>query len=312
VATLIGQVALGQLGDHLGRKPIIAFGFLLNSTLPLGLTIFRQFSLLAPLALLTGLGSACIAPMLGASYLDITAPQHRSVIQGIRESAISLSAVAGPLLATFISHWLAPQAIFTVAAVIQLSAVIPALVVLKLQRQAKAPALGRLDPGRRADTSNPLGHAGVAKVAQIHYAAHCTFITRPHYTYSRKDERLTGVQGAMRPHDRHGISWSTSDQARMSEDEEKRGCRRATVAQCAEREKQMVTSSFTSSAETKAPGDYMCTEEALLSEAERVSLQLFVARLGDGIVDDTSPFSSTERNRLLFLRWLNMHGKLPS
>jgi hypothetical protein len=56
----------------------------------------------------------------------------------------------------------------------------------------------------------------------------------------------------------------------------------------------------------------MDTEEALLSEAERASLQLFVARLGDGIVDDTSPFGRTEHNRLLFLRWLNMHGKLPS
>jgi MFS family permease len=151
VATLVGQVTLSQLGDHLGRKPIIALGFLFNSTLPLSLTVVRQFSLLAPLALFAGLGSACIAPALGASYLDITAPQHRSVIQGIRESAISFSAVAGPLLATFISHWLAPQGIFTVAAAIQLSAIILALVVLKLQSQAKTPArAGELpDTGER-------------------------------------------------------------------------------------------------------------------------------------------------------------------
>jgi hypothetical protein len=74
----------------------------------------------------------------------------------------------------------------------------------------------------------------------------------------------------------------------------------------------MITSSWTSSAETPAPGDCTLAEEALLSEAERASLQLFVTRLGDGIVDDTSPFSGTERNRLLFLRWLNMHGQLPS
>ncbi len=139
VATLVGQVALGQLGDHLGKKPILALGFLLNSTLSLGLIVFHQFSLLAPLALLAGLGSACIAPALGASYLDITAPQHRSVTQGIRESAVSFSAVVGPLLAAFLRRWLAPQGIFTVAAVTTLAAVIPALVVLKLQSQAKAP-----------------------------------------------------------------------------------------------------------------------------------------------------------------------------
>ena len=150
VATLVGQVTLSQLGDHLGKKPIIALSFLFNSTLPLGLTIVRQFSLLAPLALFAGLGSACITPALGASYLDITASQYRSVIQGIRELAISFSAVAGPLLATFISRWLAPQGIFTAAAVIQLSATILALVVLKLQRHAKAPvtAGGSLDTGK--------------------------------------------------------------------------------------------------------------------------------------------------------------------
>ncbi len=35
VATLVGQVALGQIGDHFGRKSILALGFLLNATLSL-------------------------------------------------------------------------------------------------------------------------------------------------------------------------------------------------------------------------------------------------------------------------------------
>jgi hypothetical protein len=83
-------------------------------------------------------------------------------------------------------------------------------------------------------------------------------------------------------------------------------------ARCAEREEQMGTSSFTLSAQTQVPGNCTPAEEALLSEAERASLQLFVARLGDGIADDTSLFSSTERNRLLFLWWLNLRGQLPS
>jgi hypothetical protein len=56
----------------------------------------------------------------------------------------------------------------------------------------------------------------------------------------------------------------------------------------------------------------MHAEEASLSEAERVHLRLFVASLGNGIADDTSLFSGRERNRLLFLRWLNRHGKLSS
>jgi hypothetical protein len=57
-----------MLCDHLGRKPILALGFLLNSTLSLGLIVFHQFSLIAPAAILAGLGSAFIAPALGASY----------------------------------------------------------------------------------------------------------------------------------------------------------------------------------------------------------------------------------------------------
>lgn len=139
VAALVGQVALGQLGDHLGGKLILVPGFLFNSALSLGLLLFHQFSPLALAALFAGLGSAFITTRLGVYYLDMTTPQHRAVALGIRESAISLGAVAGPLLATFVSRWLVPQGIFTVAAVTQLSAVILALVVLKLQSQAKHP-----------------------------------------------------------------------------------------------------------------------------------------------------------------------------
>jgi MFS family permease len=113
-----------MLGDHLGRKPILALGFLLNSTLSLGLIVFHQFSLIAPAAILAGLGSAFIAPALGASYLDITVPQQRSVIQGIRESAVSFSAVASPL---------------------------PALVVLKLQDRVQYPASSRDYTVRKTD-----------------------------------------------------------------------------------------------------------------------------------------------------------------
>ena len=129
-----------MLGDHFRRMPIGALGFLLNSTFSLGLIIFHQFSLLAPLALLAGLGSAFITTGLGASYLDITVPQHRSVAMGIRESAVSFGAVAGPLLGAFIGHWLAPPGIFTVAALTMLAAVILAFAVLKLQGQVQYPA----------------------------------------------------------------------------------------------------------------------------------------------------------------------------
>lgn len=53
---------------------------------------------------------------------------------------------------------------------------------------------------------------------------------------------------------------------------------------------------ITPSRETQAPGKSTHVEEASLSEAERTSLQVFVTRLGEGIADDTSPFSSSEIN----------------
>jgi hypothetical protein len=68
----------------------------------------------------------------------------------------------------------------------------------------------------------------------------------------------------------------------------------------------------TPSRETQAPNKLAHAEETSLNETERASLRLFVARLGVGIADDTSLFSSMERNRLLFLRWLEMHDKLSS
>lgn len=74
----------------------------------------------------------------------------------------------------------------------------------------------------------------------------------------------------------------------------------------------MIRSIFTPRVETRTPSEPTHVGQAPLSETERASLRLVVARLGEGIADDTSPFSSTERHRLLFLRWLEIHGKLSS
>ena len=115
-------------------------------------SMMTGFGIAMPVAaLLAGLGSAFITTGLGVCYLDITDSQHRSVAVGIRESAVSFGAVAGPLLAAFISRWLAPQGIFTIAALTTLAAAILALVVLMPQSQARAHAFAdtSVDAGRR-------------------------------------------------------------------------------------------------------------------------------------------------------------------
>ena len=50
----------------------------------------------------------------------------------------------------------------------------------------------------------------------------------------------------------------------------------------------MIRSIFTPRAETRTPSELTRAEQAPLSEAERASLRLVVARLGEGIADDTS------------------------
>jgi DHA1 family multidrug resistance protein-like MFS transporter len=106
LALLVGQAGLGRLGERLSRKLRIALGFLLTSALPLGLLLCHRLALLVLGALLAGLGSALITPALESSYLDMTPEQHRSRMMGVRESVVSLGAVAGPLLLAFSSRWL--------------------------------------------------------------------------------------------------------------------------------------------------------------------------------------------------------------
>jgi hypothetical protein len=77
-----------------------------------------------------------------------------------------------------------------------------------------------------------------------------------------------------------------------------------------EREGQMERNIFKSIIATLAPNECANAADAPLNETECTRLRMFVARLGDRVIDDTSLFNSMERNQLLFLRWLRVHGKL--
>lgn len=135
VAVAVGQVTLGQLSDRIGRKPVIAAGFLLNASFYFGLTQFSEFWLLLVVALLAGLGNALVLPALSAYYLDITAEQHRAQIMGIKEAVAALGGVAGPLLVAIVSGWTTPQGIFMISAVLAVGAIILAVAVLRSKKQ---------------------------------------------------------------------------------------------------------------------------------------------------------------------------------
>lgn len=121
VALLVGQSLLGQLSDRLGRKPVLLVGLLLNITLYVGLASVTYFPLVLVTAAIAGLGAGMMAPALSALYLDMSAPQHQARIMGIKNSALALGGVTGPLLVVFVSQWTTPQGVFLLAALLLLS-----------------------------------------------------------------------------------------------------------------------------------------------------------------------------------------------
>lgn len=123
VALLVGQSLLGQVSDRLGRKPVLLAGLLLNSTLYGGLALVTYFPLVLVVAAVAGLGAGLMAPALSALYLDMSAPQHQARIMGIKNSALGLGGVTGPLLVVFVSQWTTPQGVFLLAAALLLSVV---------------------------------------------------------------------------------------------------------------------------------------------------------------------------------------------
>jgi MFS family permease len=88
------------------------------------------------IAVVAGLGAALTSPALTAFYLDITSDQHRSQVVGIKGSSLALGGAVGPLLLVVISSWTTPQAVFVIAGVMMLIAVVLALLLLREPRHA--------------------------------------------------------------------------------------------------------------------------------------------------------------------------------
>jgi DHA1 family tetracycline resistance protein-like MFS transporter len=131
LAMLLGQGFLGTLSDRLGRKPVMLVGLLLNATLYVGLIFVKSFGLLCLIALIAGMGDALFIPAIGAAYLDIAEPAHRSLVMGIKGSGAALAGVVGPLLVAIISAWAAPQSIFAISALATFVAILVTLFFLK-------------------------------------------------------------------------------------------------------------------------------------------------------------------------------------
>jgi MFS family permease len=145
LASVIGQIGLGQLSDKWGRKPLILLGMIPNIFFFSSLAVLKDYYLMMIGAVFAGLGNALISPAANAFYLDITAEEHRSRIIGIKGSFLSLGGVLGPLAVVAVAGVMASQYVFWIASGLVLFALVLGVIFLREPQRAKTKALDLRD-----------------------------------------------------------------------------------------------------------------------------------------------------------------------
>jgi MFS family permease len=114
----LGQLLTGWLSDHVGRKPLITAGMLVQAT-ALGILVAGggSFASALPAAILLGVGTAMVYPTLIAAVSDVTEPRDRARIVGVyrfwRDMGFAVGALAAGIVTDLVS---ADAAIGAVAA----------------------------------------------------------------------------------------------------------------------------------------------------------------------------------------------------
>ncbi len=139
-----GQFGLGRLSDRFGRRSMIVLGFTFKIIFYLGLTLTKQFWLLALAGVFGGVGGALISPALSAAYLDLTKEANRSRVMGLKESAAALGGILGPTGVVIAGQWAAPLDIFRAAAGFTLLGVLLAFFTLGCSRKRLETGSGKL------------------------------------------------------------------------------------------------------------------------------------------------------------------------
>jgi MFS family permease len=114
-----GQLLTGWLSDHIGRKPLIVGGMLVQAVaLALLVTGDGTFGPSLAAALLLGAGTAMVYPTLIAAVSDATQPRDRARVIGVYRFWRDFGFVVGALVAGIGADAASPQAAIVVVAVL--------------------------------------------------------------------------------------------------------------------------------------------------------------------------------------------------
>jgi MFS family permease len=114
-----GQLATGWLSDHVGRKPLIVGGMLVQAG-ALGLLVVGggAFEPSLAAALLLGVGTAMVYPTLIAAVSDATQPRDRARVVGVYRFWRDFGFVLGALVAGIGADATSPRAAILAVAVL--------------------------------------------------------------------------------------------------------------------------------------------------------------------------------------------------
>src|SRR5699024_6783153 len=74
----IGQLFTGKMSDIFSKKKMLFYGMLLEAIAILGLPFTENFTILAGLSVLLGIGTAIVYPTFAAAIADATTPGQRA------------------------------------------------------------------------------------------------------------------------------------------------------------------------------------------------------------------------------------------
>ena len=154
-AQLLTQIPVGRLSDRIGRRLLVASGFIgvaIAAALYNVATSPSHFLLLQGLA---GISIGLVWPPIMALLTDDVAPSERGTLMGVFNTIFFIGVGVGPLLGGFIAALYGPMAAFNAWAMISVLAALFCLVTLKdpPRRTAATP------PGVRS----PVSGAGLLK-----------------------------------------------------------------------------------------------------------------------------------------------------